>query len=202
MKLYSIRGSRSHRIRWALEELGLDYEIEPMTFMRDSIKSETYLEKNPSGLVPTLEDGDVLVFESGAILEYLAEHYDPNALLLPTAEPERSMARSWMHWSEATLSPALSDYIGHTSVRPEDKRIPAVAEDAKKRLNRNFRAIGRQLAKHEFLAGHAFSGADIMLGLTLHLCSITGLLGEDHGVVRDYYERMAARPAFGRADAD
>lgn len=202
MKLYSIRGSRSHRVRWALEELGLDYELEAMTFSRDSIRSEAYLRKNPHGLVPTLEDGAAVIFESGAILEHLAQYHDRAGLILPKAEPERAAVRSWMHWGEASASPAISDYIGHTSARPEAKRIPGVAEDAKKRLKRSYRAIEQQLAKHEFLAGDAFSGADIMIGLTLHLCSVMQVLGDEHAGVLAYYERLAARPAFVRANAD
>lgn len=202
MKLYQIRGSRSHRVRWALEELGLGYEIETLTFARDSIRSATYLAKNPHGLVPTLEDGDAVIFESGAILEHLAEYHDPGGLLLPKNSAGRATVRSWMHWAEASASPAISDYIGHTSARPEAKRIAGVPEDAKKRLNRSFRAISAQLANHEFVAGPAFSGADIMLGLTLHLCSVMQVLGDDHTDVRAYYDRLASRPAFERASAD
>ena len=202
MKLYQIRGSRSHRVRWALEELGLGYEVETLTFARDSIRSETYLVKNPHGLVPTLEDGDAVIFESGAILEHLAEYHDPGGLLLPKDSVERATVRSWMHWAEASASPAISDYIGHTSARPEAKRIAGVPEDAKKRLNRSFRAISAQLANHDFVAGPAFSGADIMLGLTLHLCSVMQVLGADHTDVRAYYDRLASRPAFERASAD
>ena len=202
MKLYQIRGSRSHRVRGALEELGRGYEIETLTFARDSIRSATYLAKNPHGLVPTLEDGDAVIFESGAILEHLAEYHDPGGLLLPKNSAGRATVRSWMHWAEASASPAISDYIGHTSARPEAKRIAGVPEDAKKRLNRSFRAISAQLANHEFVAGPAFSGADIMLGLTLHLCSVMQVLGDDHTDVRAYYDRLASRPAFERASAD
>jgi len=202
MKLYSIRGSRSLRVRWTLEELGLGYELEALKFGREGVRSDAYLAKNPHGLVPTLEDGDALLFESGAILEHLAEHYDPSGLVLPKTEPQRSAVRSWLHWAEASASPAISDYIGHTTARPEAKRIPGVADDAKKRLARSFATVGKQLAKHEFVAGDAFSGADIMLGLTLHLCRMMQVLGEEHGDVLAYYERLAARPAFVRANAD
>jgi glutathione S-transferase len=200
MKLYAMGTSRAHRVRWLLEELGLDYELVELRMTREDLKNDAYLAKNPLGLVPTLEDGDAVVFESGAIVEYLLETYDREHRFLPKpGATERARTRSWLHWAEASASPPLSDYLAHTAVRPEPKRIPEVAEDAKKRLHRVFAAIERELANHDFIAGPQLSAADIMLGFTLHMSRMLSVLSDEHPAALAYYERLAARPAFQRA---
>ena len=195
--------SRSHRVRWLLEELGLDYELARLRMTREDLKNDGYLAKNPLGLVPTLEDGETVVFESGAVVEYLLETYDSEHRFLPAlGSPERAWTRAWLHWAEASASPPLSDYLAHTVVRPEPKRIREVAEDANKRLGRVFDAIERALEGHDYIAGSEFSAADIMLGFTLHMSRMLGVLGDGHPAALAYYERLAARPAFQRALED
>ena len=192
--------SRAHRVRWLLEELGVDYELVVLGMTREALKNDAYLAKNPLGLVPTLEDGEVVVFESGAIIEYVLETYDVgHRFLPPPGSPERARVRSWLHWAEASATPPVTDYLAHTAVRPEPKRIPAVADDARKRIGRVFDAIERALEGHDHIAGAELSAADMMLGFTLHLCCVLGLLGEDRPAVLAYYERLAERPAFQRA---
>ena len=130
----------------------------------------------------------------------MLERYDREHRLLPApGEPGRARTRSWLHWAEASVGPALSDYVGHTVVRPEPKRIPAVAEDATRRLHRVFAAIERALDGRGYIAGDALTAADIMLGFPLHMCRSLGVLGEEHPVALAYHERLAARPAYQRA---
>jgi len=203
VKLYSISPGRSLRVRWLLEELGLEYETVALRMTREDLKSDSYLAKNPLGLVPTLEDQGEVLFESGAIVEYLLEIYDREHRFLPgPGSPGRARARSWLHWAEASASPPLSDYLGHTVVRPDAKRIAEVAADAKKRLGRVFAAVERQVGADGFLAGPEFGAADIMLGFTLHMARLIGVLDDAYPAALAYYERLAARPAFQRAVAD
>lgn len=202
VKLTYIPGSRSLRVRWLLEELGVPYQLERVTFSRGHLKTPEYLAKNPLGLVPTLEDGDSVLFESGAIFEHVLERHDPDGRLLPRTNPARATVRSWMHWAEGSASPPLGIYLRHAVMLPEDRRNTAAADEAKKRLVQVFEAISRQLERQDYLAGREFTAADVMLGLTLLLCKQVALLGPDMPSLLAYYERLAAREAFVRANAD
>ena len=107
-----------------------------------------------------------------------------------------------MHWAEGSASPPLGNYLRHAVMLPEERRIAAVADESRKRLQQVFEAIARQMEGQAYLASDAFSAADVMLGLTLMLCRQVGVLGSGMPTVLAYSERLAARPAFQKANAD
>ena len=200
--LYHSPSSRSARVRWLLEELGLAYRLETFAFGDGSMQSAAYLAKNPLGKVPTLEDDGVTLFESGAIVEYLLERHGHGRLAPAPGTPERPAFLQWLHWSEATCMPPLSEIAQHSIMRPEAERIPAVVVDARKRLDRILAVIERELATRDTLLPSGFSAADIMLGYSLHLAKLLGQLGDAHPRASAYLASLTGRPAFQKAFAD
>jgi glutathione S-transferase len=200
LRLYHAPLSRSCRIRWLLEELGLPYEIVPMQINPQSLQQPDYLAKNPNGRVPTLEDGDTVVWESGAICQYLLERYGEGRLEPDVGAPERAAFLQWLHWSEATALPPISDLVQHTMLRPEHERLAAVVPDAVARIGRCLDVVERALEGREWIAGDEFTAADVMLGYTLELARLLRQLG-DRPNTRAYLERLSKRPAFQKAFA-
>jgi glutathione S-transferase len=198
-RLYHAPASRSCRVRWLLEELGLDYEIVGMQINAESLQTPAYLAKNPLGRVPTLEDGGTVIFESGAILEYLLETYGDGRLEPPVGSSDRAAYLQWFHWAEATALPPISDFVQHSFLRPEAERIPAVVVDAAARTRKCLAVADQALEGRSYIAGDEFSAADIMLGYTVQLAKITGQLTDATPQLGAYLERLAARPGFQKA---
>lgn len=197
--LYHSPASRSARVRWLLEELGQGYRLETLSFSDGSMQSPAYLAKNPLGKVPTLEDDGVVIFESGAIVEYLLERYGKGRLAPAPGSPERPAFLQWLHWSEATCMPPIGEIAQHSFMRPEAERIPAVVVDARKRLARLLDVVEKELASRDTLLPSGFSAADVMLGYALQLAKMLGQLPADRPRTTAYLARLAARPAFQKA---
>jgi glutathione S-transferase len=199
--LYHAQMTRSLRILWLLEELGLDYRLEKLDFLGGDLQRPAYLSKNPLGKVPTIEDGDVRMFESGAITEYLVEKYGNGRLAPPPGTPQRAQYLQWLHWSEATAMPAMADFFQHTMLRPEGQRIPQVAEEAKQRIARWLAMLNDHLAGKQYLLGDEFSAADVMMGYTVQGAKFGGMVDDRFPHVAAYAARLEARPAFRKASA-
>jgi glutathione S-transferase len=197
--IYHAPASRSARVRWLLEELGVEYRLETLSFGDGSMQTPAYLAKNPLGKVPTVEDGVVVIYESGAIVEYLLERYGHGRLAPAPGSPERPAFLQWLHWSEATFLRPLGEIVQHSFLRPEAERIPAVVADARKQLGRLLDVVEKELAGRDHLLPSGFSAADIMQGYGLQLAKLIGQLPADRPRVAAYLDRLAARPAFQKA---
>jgi glutathione S-transferase len=196
IKLYHARRTRSIRVVWLLEELGIPYELVTVDFKppRHSFEQNT-----PAGKFPVIEDGALMMFESGAILEYLIEKYGNGRLAPAIGSPDRGPYLQWVHFAEATAFPPIGDVTRHTLLLPEAARIPAVAEDGRVRAINALSVLERALAGKEYLVGNEFSGADIMTGYFLMAARMLGVLGAAHPNVGAYWERLAARPGLQTA---
>lgn len=198
IRLYHSARTRSLRILWLLEELGLPYELRTLAFSPDDLKSRAYLRIHPLGKVPSIEDGDVAMFESGAIVEYILERYG-NGRLAPTpGSTARAAYLQWLHFGEATLLPPLSDMAQHTRFKPEAERIAAVVTDARARLAKVLDTIEAALGGKPFLLGEEFCAADIMVGYGLLLTRWFGALDEYPNATA-YLARLEQRPALQKA---
>jgi glutathione S-transferase len=198
LTLYHVPFSRSLRVRWLLEELGLPYRLETRSF--GSLRRPEHLALHPLGKVPVLVDGDLALFESGAILQHLLERHGGGRLEPKPGSAERSLFWQWFHYAEATLTPPLGLVVRHTVLAPEAERIPAVAEWGRAQAARALAPVERALAGRSWLLPE-FSAADVMMGYSVRLASLLRLLGDAHPNLSAYLARCEERPAYARAAA-
>lgn len=193
--LYTAATPNGHKVSIALEELGLPYEVRRISFADREQKEEWFLAINPNGRIPAIVDhdeGDFPVFESGAILVYLAEK---TGRLLPSDPKGRSRVLQWLMFQMAGVGPMM----GQAGVfyRYAEEKIPYAIERYQRESRRLFEVLERRLADHEWLADD-YSIADIatfpwVRGHEAIGVSIEGLPG-----VKAWLDRIAARPAVQR----
>lgn len=186
--------ARDVRVRWALEELGLPYEVRLVSFA--ALKEPAHLALNPFGQIPTYEEGDLALFESASIVLHLAQRHPG---LLPTDANARARAITWMFAALGTVEPPILEL--QTAVLLErdepwhEQRLPAVEERIRVRL----RQLARHLGDGDWLGG-GFSAADLLMVHVLLRLRPSGLLDEFPALVA-YVARGEARPAYQRAFA-
>ncbi len=198
MKIYHAPNTRSVRIVWLCEELGLDYELERFKLGDPAMRAPDYLNVHPMGRVPALDDGDVSIFESGAIVQYLLAKYGEGRLSPSVESGDFADYLQWLHYAEGMIMPQVNVIVVETILLPEERRNQANADRAIKLVGRMMSAVDRHLEGREYLAGE-FSGADVMTG---HACIVSARLGgdvSDKPNVQAYIERLQARPALQRA---
>lgn len=199
MKLYHCTGSRSTRVLWLLEELGLDYELEVLPFDPKALKSADYLVISPFGKVPVLVDDTLTMFESVAIIQYLLEHYGGGRLRPPHESKHYGEFLSWLHFGESTLMQPVAQIAQHLFLLPEAERNKDRLEEGKRVFQHYAKVLNDRLEGREYIVGDEFTAADIVIGYTLHAAAQCGALPDDLPALKRYYERLAARPAFKKA---
>lgn len=185
---------RDLRARWALEEAGLDYRVELMTQQRPS----DYLKEQPFDQVPVLRDGDVRIFETGAIVQYIAEK---GGTLLPKDLPGRYRAIQWTYAALNSVEPAINNLVLIDVFYKDEEwaklRRPGAADFAKLKLKR----VSDWLSDKRWLEGEKFGIGDLMMVTVLRGLRHTDLLDEFPNL-KAFQARGEARPAFQRALAD
>lgn len=201
MKLYHCKNARSLRALWALEELGLDYELVNMAFPpRASYPG--YLTINPLGTVPTLTDGDLTLTESSGICQYLAETRTPNTLRVDPSEPAYGDYINWLFRSDATLTFPQTIVLRYSQLEPEARRLPQAVEDYSVWYLSRLRSVESALQDgREFLCADRFTMADITVHYALFLGRSLGLDARYKPHCLRYLEALMQRPAFQRAMA-
>jgi len=199
MKLHHAPGSRSTRIVWLLEELGLPYDIQFHKLGDRAMRSAEYLKVHPMGRVPALEDNGVVIHESGAIVEYILTRYGAGRMLPDVNSPRYAQYLQWLHYSEGMMMPQVNVIMVETVFLPPERRNEVNVDRATKLLTRSLDALELQLENgQEFLAGE-FSGADIMTG---HACITAKRLKADMSEkpnVSAYVDRLTSRTAYQKA---
>ena len=198
MKIHHAPNSRSVRALWLFNELDLPYELEIYPLGDKSMRTPEYLKVHPLGRVPALEDGDLTIFESGAIVQYVLDRYGNGTMVPNSASPDYPTYLQWLHYAEGMIMPQVNIIVVETIFLPEERRNQTNVDRATKLLTRMLTAVDMHLQDREFLAGE-FSGADIMTG---HACIVSGRLGadiSDKPNVAAYIDRLEARPALQKA---
>ena len=200
IKLYHSPRTRSVRIYWLLEELGVPYELEVVAFKSPLPPAKPFAQRSPFGKVPALQDGDLEMFESGAILEYILERYGQGRLAPAPGTPRRGPFLQWVHFAEATAFPPIGNIAWHV-VKQDAERIPSAIADYRTWAGATMDVLEQALSGNQYLLGADFSGADIMMGYTLECAKWFGLLTDDYPNLIEYLARLEARPAFQKAFA-
>ena len=198
LKLHFAPNSRAGRIVWLLEELELPYDINKMAFSQEDLKSDEHRARHPLGRVPVLDDGEVQIYESGAIVEYVLERHK-NGGLKPTVDSELyPQYLQWFHYCEGMVMPPVNTIVVQTVLLPPDRRDATVLGQAQKLLSKALEPVNQTLAGKDYLIGD-FSGADIMLGHACFMSNRLGCVPDEMANLKDYVGRVESRPAFQTA---
>ena len=200
LKLYFAPKSRAVRAAWMLEELGLEYELVSYALGDPAMRAPDYRRVHPMGRVPVLEDGNVRVMESGAILEYLLARYGQGQFCPAVDSPEFPAYLQWLHYAEGMLMPPINSYMVETFFLPPERQSEVHAKRAKKLLGQMLVAVETALEGRDWLAGD-FSAADIMTGSAVMSARMIGVDFADLPRLRAYIDRLEARPAYRIAAA-
>ncbi|OJY26418.1 MAG: hypothetical protein BGO98_39395 [Myxococcales bacterium 68-20] len=186
----------TRRALLALEETGSDYRLEPVDLMSGQQKSDAYRKLNPTARVPTLVDGDIVLWESNAILVYLAEKH-PDRLFAGKLPAERGDVARWMFMNAAHLSPAMARIFAHTIRLPEDQRLPRIVEESRAEVDRSLGGVELHLkeTQREYLGG-PFGIADLSIAPALGFASMLGVSLEAFPAVASWLGRVQARPSW------
>lgn len=197
--VYTYVGSRSLRVVWALEELGVEYQCHALRLDRGEGKTPEHLARHPDGKVPVLVDGELTLFESAAICRYLAARYGADSGLMPTDVAGQARLDQWLFFLLTELEQPLWNQAKHTFALPEAQRVPAMIPTAAWEYRRALAALMRRFNGDGWLMGERFSLADIFLAQILGWSQKA-----KHPVpeeLKEYLARCMARPAYARAVA-
>jgi glutathione S-transferase len=190
--------ARSFRPLWALEELGLSYELKMLPFP-PRVFAREYLALNPLGTIPLMIDGGTSMTESAAIVQYLVTRYGPTPLAVGTDEPDFGAYLNWLHFGEATLTFPQTLVLRYSKLEPEERRNPQVTADYSKWFFGRLRAVEAAVSNSETLCGGRFTAADISTGYALLLAERIGLAKDFGPAVAAYWQRLQQRDGFRRA---
>lgn len=198
LKLHFAPNSRAGRIVWLLEELGLPYDINKMSFHPKDLKSDEHRARHPLGRIPVLEDGDVTIWESGAIVEYIIERHKNGGLKPAVDDPRYPQYLQWFHYCEGMVMPPVNTIVVQTILLPEDRRDATVLGQAQRLLTKALAPVNDALDGKEYLIGD-FSGADIMLGHACFMSNRLGCVPDEYTHLKGYVQRVSERPHFQTA---
>lgn len=196
--VHHLATSQSERIPWLCEELEIPYEL--VRYERDPgtrLAPREYKALHPLGMAPVIEDGNLRLAESGAIIEYLIHTYGGGRLAIAPGAPNYPDYLFWLHFANASFLPALVSHA--TAVRVRDE---ATQQRLSGRLNGSNNLIEQRMGSVPYLAGKAFTAADIIIFYSL--TTLRRLLPRDMGPypnTRAYVQRVGARPAYRQAMA-
>jgi glutathione S-transferase len=199
LHLYHCADARSFRALWALEELGLDYELTVVPFP-PRFRFEGYRDINPLGTVPALLADGALMTESSAIPHFLATRFGPSELAVAADEPDYARYLNFLHMGEATLTFPQTIHLRYTRLEPPERRVAQAAEDYALWFGSRLKNAESML-HGEFAAAGRFTMADISVGYAVMLAQSIGLDEQVTPGMKAYFERLTQRAGFQRAKA-
>jgi glutathione S-transferase len=192
MRLYEFSPTRSIRVRWTLQELGVDFEAVTINLAVGEHRRPEFLKINPAGKLPVLVDNDFILTESVAIVLYLAEKYSHKGLL-PIDLKQRAQVNRWLLFTATELEQPLWRIARHTSLYPEHLRLPAEVSLARQDFTDMVAVMEEHMQGRKFIVGETLTVADLVGAYTLDWANEIQLL-DDFPQLRGYMERMYARP--------
>jgi glutathione S-transferase len=198
IKLHHLNKSRSKRIIWLLEELGIEYQLIP--YQRDSItrRAPAALKAiNPLAKSPVIQDGELVLSESGAIVDYLVSRYGAETLAPALQTPEHARYIQWLHFAEGSAAyPLITRYL----LGVDDNLDCFLGEFARQQMTEILTFVNNELANKDYLTGEQFSGADVLNSFVFEKISESrGLSDFPH--IESYWQRILGRPAAQKAES-
>lgn len=196
MKLYYARESRAVRVAWVLEELGLEYDVHKFSLGDRSMREPAYLSLHPMGRVPTLEDGKIRLFESGAIVQYILEKYGNGRFVPRSNNSNFASYLQWFHYAEGMIMPPMNTLVVETILLPPERRIEINVKRASKLLNQMLYAVNENLSDKAYLVGPEMTAAEFMTGHAVIMSQRLGIDMQDKPYLIEYIKRLETRDAF------
>tara|TARA_Y100001970_G_C14211885_1_gene847407 strand:+ start:505 stop:1128 length:624 start_codon:yes stop_codon:yes gene_type:complete len=195
IKIYHAKGTRGLRVMWLCEELNIDYEIQNVDFSKEFRFSEQWLKINPLGKLPSLRDGDILLFESCAMIQYILDKYGGGKLQPSPSTTSYAYFLQWLWFSEATFARPIGEIVNHRREFPDEQEIPEVVQEMQSRIYKCLDALNEALEGKDFILGKDFTAADISLGYSL-LIAQNRIDKEFPEKVDKYWGNISSRRAF------
>jgi glutathione S-transferase len=187
--------SNVQKVLWCLGELGVNFERQDWGGKFGGNKDQDYLAMNPNGLVPTIKDGDFILWESNSIMRYLDAKYG-NDKLLPSTPEGMANANRWMDWQLSMLNPTIVPLFWNLVRTPEDRRDAKVVQAALDKTSAAWQLVENQLAQSAFVAGDNFSLGDIPLGVWAHRWFNLPIERPKQSNLENWYERLKLRRPY------
>jgi glutathione S-transferase len=197
IRLHHCHQTRSMRSLWLLYELGVKFDVVVHLFDK-SLRSLDYLSVNPSGRVPALEIDGRVIWESGAITEYLCERFPENGLGRMQGDAERAEWLIWVHFAETISQHTAALTQQHVALYDDTMRSPVVMRLEAKRIEKCYGALERRLIGRAYVLDRGFSAADIGVAQALYMARHFAK-SEPFPALTSWYDRVTARPAFKKA---
>ena len=198
IKLYLTPNTRAGRVAWLLEELNMEYELEILPFTKEGLKSPEHRARHALGRVPVIEDGDISIFESGAIIQYILDKYDDKGLKPAVESNDYPYYLQWFHYCEGMVMPPMNQIVVQTVLLPPDRRDEAVLNQATNLLSKALKPVNEFLEGKDYLIGD-FSAADCMLGHSCFMSNRFGTVSDEMQNIKRYISNIESRPAFKKA---
>ena len=198
LTLHFCSNSRAQRILWLLEELQLEYNLNKIKFHPSELKSDEHRKRHPLGRVPVLEDEGIIIYESGAIVEYLIARHSNGELKPDVSDPAFPNYLQWFHYCEGMIMPPMNTIVVHTLILPEERRNQEVLRQAKNLLTKALLPVNQLLEKNKYLIDK-FSGVDFMLGHSLYMSNKLKCVSDEMINIKNYLSLINEREAFQKA---
>ncbi len=198
IKLSHAKGSRSVRIIWLFEELGMDYQLDTLERGKPN---KAFSEASIFTKIPAIQDGDITLTESVAIIQYILQKYGGGGLQPSVDSDDYAMYLQWLNFGESTLIQPIVEILVNTMFRSEENRHQYSIDSGIQSFKKIIQSLDPVLSQQNYLLGSQFSAADIVNGYTLRLANRLQLLDDSEGIenVCDYFRRLEAREAYQKA---
>ncbi len=196
--LHFSSNSRAQRVLWLLEELQLEYNLNKIKFHPSELKSDEHRKRHPLGRVPVLEDEEITIYESGAIVEYLIARHSNGELKPEISDPAFPNYLQWFHYCEGMIMPPMNTIVVHTLILPEERRNEEVLRQARNLLTKALLPVNQLLEKNKYLIDK-FSGVDFMLGHSLYMSNKLKCVSDEMINIKNYLNLIIEREAFQKA---
>jgi glutathione S-transferase len=193
--LFHAPRTRSQKVMWMLEEMGLAYEVRAVAFMERDRDPE-FVALNPAGFLPVMTDGDTVLLESGAMMDYIAARYGPTPLAPQPSDPTYPVYLQYVHFGEASLAAPLMIIPYSLYLAPPEHRDNYGIEIARQIFRRRLVLVEQRLAQAPYMAGEAFTAADISVAYAVNIGKWCKAIDGYSPALAEYMQRIEGRPAY------